>query len=601
MPPETELGRVQARLDALLDRTLRLSRLTAHLSTALRLDDVGEIVIEEGTAALGAKSGALWRAVGDELLLIRAKNYPPEAVAHIERVSLREDGRPIVDAARGESVWLSSLADYQARYPASFGRMRGIEAPASYATAALPVMQGGVVLGVLALTFDHDRGFDDDERSFLTFLALHCAQGFERARLYRAETDARRAAEAAQERALFLVRASALLGGSLDYEETLRNVAALAVPKIGSWCGIELVDEAGGTKSVAVAHADPAKLELAREFRTKYPTDPDSPTGVPRVLRTGESELYAHISDEMIARGARDDEHLRLIRALELASLMIVPIADRGHIVGAITFVMSDPTRPYTADDLRMAEQLAERAGAAIGNALLYAQATAAIRLRDEFVLVAGHELRTPLAAMTLHHQALATLPETATIAKVVERGKKLVSQSDRMARLVEELLDVSRLAAGRLTLERTRFDLAELVHEVANRMRDGFDRASMPLSVTAESITGEWDRGRIDQIITNLMSNALKYGRGSPVNVTVVRRDTTAVIAVTDRGIGIAPEDQGRVFERFERAVASRKFAGLGLGLWIAAQLVEAHGGTIAVASTLGEGSTFTVALPVA
>jgi signal transduction histidine kinase len=303
----------------------------------------------------------------------------------------------------------------------------------------------------------------------------------------------------------------------------------------------------------------------------------------------------------MIAHGARDAEHLRLIRALELSSLMIVPIADRGRIVGAITLVMSDPARPYTIDDLQMAEQLAERAGAAIGNAMLYAEATAAIRLRDEFVLVAGHELRTPLAAMSLHHQALAALPETATIARVVERGKKLVSQSDRMARLVDELLDVSRVSAGRLTLERTRFDLAELVHEVASRMRDGFERAGVALRVAADSVAGDWDRGRIDQIITNLLSNALKYGRGAPVDVSVTRAGATAVLAVTDRGIGIAPGDHARVFERFERAVTARKFAGLGLGLWITAQLVEAHDGTIAVASTLGEGSTFTVALPVA
>jgi signal transduction histidine kinase len=232
---------------------------------------------------------------------------------------------------------------------------------------------------------------------------------------------------------------------------------------------------------------------------------------------------------------------------------------------------------------------------------MLYAEATAAIRLRDEFVLVAGHELRTPLAAMSLHHQALAALPETATIARVVERGKKLVSQSDRMARLVDELLDVSRVSAGRLTLERTRFDLAELVHEVASRMRDGFERAGVALRVAADSVAGDWDRGRIDQIITNLLSNALKYGRGAPVDVSVTRAGATAVLAVTDRGIGIAPGDHARVFERFERAVTARKFAGLGLGLWITAQLVEAHDGTIAVASTLGEGSTFTVALPVA
>ncbi len=601
--PHTELAQLQARVDALLERTIRLQRLTAHLSTALRVEDVAQIVIDEGTSSLGARSGGLWRIEGDALVLLRTKNYPPEAIAAVARAALSDQGRPIVDAARtGEPVWLSSLSDYEARYPESFGRTRTMSAPVSHATAALPVMHDGRVLGVLALTFDNERGFDPDERTFLTLLALHCAQGFERARLYRAETDARRNAEAAQERAAFLVRASTVLGSSLDYEETLRNVAALAVPKIGSWCGIELVDDdSGGTRQVAVAHVDPAKLELARAFRERYPTDPRSPTGGPNVLRTGKSEIYPVITDAMLVQGARDAEHLRMMRALELASLMIVPIADRGRVVGTVTLVTSDPTRPYTAEDLTMAEQLAERAGAAIGNAMLYAQATAAIRLRDEFVVVAGHELRTPLAAMSLHHQALAMLPDSTPIAKVIERGRKLVSQSDRMARLVEELLDVSRVSAGRLTLERTRFDLAALVHEVEGRMRDSFERAGATLTVTTEPIEGAWDRGRLDQIVTNLVSNALKYGRGAPVDVTLARVGETAVLRVTDRGIGIAPEDQARVFERFERAVPSRKFAGLGLGLWIAAQLVAAHGGTIGVSSVVGEGSTFTVTLPLA
>ena len=596
--PDDELPRLRARVATLVDRSARLARVTAHLSTALTTEEVGEIVIVEGTAALGATSGALWRIEGDELVIVRLINYPDEALAHVARIPLAP-GRPLADAALSRApVWLASRAEYEQRYPASYAQTRAM-APASYANACLPVVHGDELLGVLSLTFAAEHAFGEDERAFLAILTLHCAQGFERARLYRAQIDARRAAEAAQERAQFLVRASTLLGSSLDYEETLRNVAALAVPKIGSWCGVELVDDNGGTKSVAVAHVDPAKVELARQFRERYPTDPSSPTGVPNVLRTGKSEIWPHITDEMIVAGARDAEHLELIRALELASLMVVPIVDRGRAVGAITFASSDPTRGYTTDDLTMAEQLAERAGAAIGNAMLYEQAQTAIRLRDEFVLVAGHELRTPLAAMMLHHQALAALPETAPIAKVIERGKKLVSQSDRMARLVEELLDVSRVSAGRLTLERSRFDLAELVEEAIGRMRDAFERAGVALTVETEAVEGTWDRGRIDQIVTNLLSNALKYGRGAPVDVRLVGRDGTAVLTVTDRGIGIAPADQARVFHRFERAVPARKFAGLGLGLWISAQLVEAHGGTIAVASALGEGSTFTVVLP--
>lgn len=582
---------LQARLDALLDRTVRLQRVTAHLANAMSLDDVAEIVVDEGSAALGARSAGLWRVEGDALLLIRSLNYPAMLMDQLVRIPLVA-GRPTADAVLEQTpIYLTSREDYERRYPAQFARTRDGHALASYANASLPIAVGGVAIGGLSLTFDGDREFGEDERSFLELIALHAAQGFERARLFRAQ-------QAAQERAAFLISASTLLGSSLDYEETLRNVARLAVPTIGSWCGVELVGDDGELRSVAVMHQDPAKIELARTFREKYPPRPDG-GGAPMVVRTGKSIMYPLISDEMIAASTTDPEQLAMIRALELSSMIVTPINDRGRTVGAISFVRSDPSRAYTPDDLTMAEQLAERAGAAIGNAMLYEQAQQAIRIRDEFVIIAGHELRTPLAAMSLHHQALAQLPATTPIEKVIERGKKLVGQSDRMARLVEELLDVSRISAGRITLERSELDLAGLVREVEGRMRDTFERANIPLTVRTEALNGSWDRGRLDQVITNLLSNAMKYGRGQPVEVALVEVGGLAVLTVSDRGLGIAPEDQQRIFRRFERAVPHRKISGLGLGLWIAAQLVEAHGGTIGVASTLGEGSTFRVELP--
>jgi len=165
---------------------------------------------------------------------------------------------------------------------------------------------------------------------------------------------------------------------------------------------------------------------------------------VPNIVRTGVSELYSEIPDELLVASAVDAEHLRITRELGLSSAMAIPIKDRGKTVGVISFVLSDHRR-YTSDDLLMGEQLGERAGAAIANAKLYDEATSAIRLRDEFLLIAGHELRTPLAALMLHHQSLAQASDAMPISKVRDKAKKLVVQSDRLSRLIDELLDVSR------------------------------------------------------------------------------------------------------------------------------------------------------------
>ena len=587
------------RLNQLIERTRRLQAVTARLSTALRIPDVAEIILGESATALGAMSAGMWRLdpAASELVLLGARNYPDAALAMVQILPLGSPA-PVAESGRtGEAIFLTSRADYETRYPSSAQKSRALEQPASHATAALPIVLDGHVLGVLALTFAGERPFDEDERAYLTYLAVHCAQGFDRARLYEAETQARKDAETARNRALFLARASELLGSSLDYEQTLRNVAALAVPGMADWCGIDLVDEASVLLQVAVAHVDPDKIQYAHELRKRYPPDPKGSTGAPNVMRTGVSELYAEIPDALLVAGAIDDEHLRISRALGLSSAMVVPIKDRGRTVGAISFIYSDARR-YTPDDVVMGEQLGERAGVAIANAKLYDQATSAIRLRDEFLLIAGHELRTPLAALMLHHQSLAQAPETMPISKVRERAKKLVDQSDRLGRLIEELLDVSRITAGRVTLAREELDLAVLVEEVVGRMTEDPARKSS-VHLVAESAIGSWDRGRIDQVVTNLVANAFKYGGGEAIDVRLHREPAHAVLSVRDRGIGIALADQKRIFDRFERAVSPRNFGGLGLGLWIVRQLLEAHGGTIDVESTPGQGSTFTVRLP--
>jgi signal transduction histidine kinase len=222
-----------------------------------------------------------------------------------------------------------------------------------------------------------------------------------------------------------------------------------------------------------------------------------------------------------------------------------------------------------------------------------------AVRIRDDFVAIAGHELKTPLTALLMQVQSIRRAVAGDGV-RSEERVERIARSAQRLEKLINQLLDVSRIGAGRLELETEAVDLGALVREVVHRFADASAQAGSPITVDGTpSIEGHWDRLRIDQVLTNLVANAIKYGEGRPIEVEMSTDGTTAVVRVADHGIGIDSEHQGRIFERFERAVAPRAYAGLGLGLWISRQIVEAAGGTIGVESQPGHGSTFTIRLP--
>lgn len=396
----------------------------------------------------------------------------------------------------------------------------------------------------------------------------------------------------------FLAEASAELSSSLDYQTTLANVAKLAVPKIADWCVVDVVEEDESVQRLAVAHIDPAKEELAHEMRRRYPDEP-------RVVRAREPRIYPEISDEQLVRRARDPEHLALLRSLGFRSAMLLPLVARGRVLGAITLVSAESGHRYGPEDLAVAEELAQRAAVAVDNARLYHQAQEALGMRNEFLSIASHELKTPLTALVLQMRMLDRVIQNVPLeGPAVERAARAIEgaerQVKRLAKLTNDLLDVSRIAAGRLELDRDEMDLAALVREVALRFQNEQTAGGSEISIGADPpVTGCWDRFRLDQVITNLLSNAIKYGGGKPVQIEVGADDDMARIAVRDQGMGIAPEDLSRIFDRFERATPTKSQSGLGLGLYICRRLVEAHGGTIKVSSQVGEGSTFTVEFP--
>ncbi|WP_281333146.1 sensor histidine kinase [Polyangium sp. 6x1] len=236
--------------------------------------------------------------------------------------------------------------------------------------------------------------------------------------------------------------------------------------------------------------------------------------------------------------------------------------------------------------------------------ARLYQEAQDAIRLRDEFLSIASHELKTPLTPIGLQVsqilRALRKDPASIPPEKLLPRLEIVRRQVERLGALVTDLLDISSITAGRLRVELTEVDLSAVARDVALRLGYEAARAGCRIDVRAQApLPGRWDRARLDQIVTNLLANAIKYGAGKPIDLVVEGDETTARLVVRDRGIGIAPEHQARIFDRFERAVSNQHYGGFGLGLWIVKHILDALGGTIRVASEPGSGATFTVELP--
>jgi signal transduction histidine kinase len=279
---------------------------------------------------------------------------------------------------------------------------------------------------------------------------------------------------------------------------------------------------------------------------------------------------------------------------------MILPMMAHGRTLGTISCVLATGARHFGPSERAVLMELAHRAALAIDNARLFRKANEAVQVREDFLAVASHELHTPLTSLMLTVQSQARqlepgLPEPAKAAfGMIDR------QTRRLTKLVDVLLNVSQIAAGGLSIDRERVDLAALVREVTERFGDEAARVRSAVRLRADDpVVGSWDRWRLDQVVSNLLSNALKFGAGEPIDIWVTREDEGAVLVVQDGGIGIAAERLPFIFERFERGVSPRQYGGLGLGLYIVRSIVEKLGGSVRCESTPGAGSRFVVSLP--
>jgi len=408
----------------------------------------------------------------------------------------------------------------------------------------------------------------------------------------------------------FLASVSDTLASSLDYEATLAHVVQRAVPALGDGCALDMLEPDGSLRRLEVAHVDPVRKEISRELARHQPLRLEDPSGPGAVIRTGHTELRAEVTDEMLLRYAKDARHLELLRGTGVTSSLIVPLHARDRTFGALSFFYCRGGQPrasrhYGEEEQPLAEDLGRRAALAVDNARLYREAQRAVQRRDEFLSVASHELKTPLTPLNLKLSALSREiprccehePRAQELQRHLEMARR---QLRKLSTLINALFDVSRIAQGRLTLDPTETDLGEVLGEVAAWFAPEAARVGSKLWVEGEPhVPGRWDRLRLEQILTNLLSNAIRYGAGRPIHVRVESEGDRARLVVRDEGIGISTEAQERIFGKFERAVSDRHYGGLGLGLHITRGIVEAMGGVIQVESRPGEGSTFTVELP--
>jgi signal transduction histidine kinase len=401
----------------------------------------------------------------------------------------------------------------------------------------------------------------------------------------------------------FLAQASKVLTSSLDYEQTLQMVTSLAVPHIADWCAVDMLSGSDTVELLALAHVDPAKVRWARELREREPVDLSAPGGLGNVLRTCRSEFHPEISEDMIVAAARDEETLELIRSIGFSSVMIVPLVIEEQAIGAITFVAAESNRKFVPADLAMAEELASRAVLAIQNARLYRTSQQAVALRDDFIDVASHELKTPVTSLKVFAEVLQRQAEKRGDEGTARSLARMNAQIDRLSGLIANLLDVSRVDSDRLEHRPSEVALCELIEEVVGVMQETSPRHLISIEGTAHApIFG--DRERLGQVFTNLIANAVKYSpNADQVVLRIGGTDVSVTVDVEDFGIGISPADQARIFDRFYRVSSPREmtFPGLGIGLYISSQIVKRHGGTLAVRSNGRQGSVFRVTLPAA
>jgi signal transduction histidine kinase/DNA-binding response OmpR family regulator len=441
----------------------------------------------------------------------------------------------------------------------------------------------GLVPGGAPARLEHRMvSLDGRTRWFETSVRLIVGDEPTTQELHGLSTDVTHAVEV-REDAAFLARASAELAGSLEVESTLHTAARLPTPALAEWCLVEWAPH------VAVAHEDAGRAAAARVVAALLDVERLRSVGAaalvdPRPLLPGEAGRDA-------------------LAALAPAAALVIPLAPRGVRHGTLCLLASDRGRLERARR-SVAAELGRRVAQAVENAALHEQTRAAVLAREQFLSIASHELRTPLTALSLQARMLGHVVDRVSAPGDVREDlrRRIASvqrQVGRLGALTDSVMDLTRIRTARLRLQLEACDLAEVVNDVAGRFEDAVRGEGRCLCVRAEGpLLGRWDRTRLEQLLSNLVSNAVKHGGRGDITIAAARCDGSALVTISDTGPGIPEAEQARIFDAFAQGSRAAS-GGLGLGLYIARSIAAAHGGRISLASTPGRGTTFRIELP--
>jgi PAS domain S-box-containing protein len=515
------------------------------------------------------------------------RHWPSSPDRPFSAASVASSGRPLL---------VPRITDDILRGRVGVGFAQALQEMRLHSAMTVPLQVRGRTLGALTLmSAESERLYDNADLRFAEEIASWAAITIDNAQLYRQAEEARLAAETARGQLEALATVSDQIAVSLDPDEALRELAARVVPAFADYC----VTYAAGERVIrplGCAHRDRERVPLVEALVNGDRVSIDDREGPGMVIRIGEPCLRTDAAPDTAATQPNDVAVGDLRAKLDARSMMTVPLKARGRTLGAIVFAAtSDSGRQFVDADLKIAMDLASRAALLVDNARLYAEACTAVRSRDEMVAFVSHDLRNPLASISA---ATATLQLEQTGANA-ENIDSITRASTEMQRLVQDLLDVSTIEAGRLSISREQVDLRDLIGELqailAPQAKARNVRIETRLAEDLPPVTV--DRHRILQVLLNLIVNALKFGTpDSLVTLGAEPQENSVRIWVEDAGAGIGPEHLPRVFDRFWRA---DRRAGAGLGLAVAKGIVEAHGGRIGVTSQLGIGSTFFFTLP--